>query len=558
MNEMRPLWHLNFGSPNSVLSGRTGRCDRVRPWIGSQAKAKAGRQLDGVNFLQQGSLFQECMMQVVLPKSWRARLARAGVTLGAIGCLAGNFVYGNDAVTLAEQAKQRLQNGTASAPAQTPAKSTYEIYQVSSLTNQDGAPIPATTYEAPAAPAAEAPADEPWGIKSFLPQGMQDKGYTIGGWTAVGVTLNPQGPRDGYNGPVTFQDQSNKLTLNQQYLFMEKATSTEDKDFDLGGRADIMYGTDARFTRAYGLEDSINGSQQQYLTALPQFYAEVAYKRTKTKIGHFYSPVGYFVVPTTGNFFNTLPYTFQYAEPFTHTGFLTTYQATDNLAIGGGLIRGWDNYDGRYADLLGRVAGHVGALGTLTYTFEDKSSLALVWVWSKEPTGIGSGDSRRDTSNRFLQTLVYQRALSDNVNYVFQSDYGQQSGVFDNFGGPSVGAKWYGVNQYLFYKQNDALTWGINFEWFRDEQGVRVGGFQPNFAPGNDGLGLSPANRYGYAGNFYQITMGPKWNVTPNFFVRPNLRFDWYSGKAATGALPFDDGTKGTQTLFATDFVLTY
>ena len=58
--------------------------------------------------------------------------------------------------------------------------------------------------------------------------------------------------------------------------------------------------------------------------ALPQFYAEVAYNDLKVKIGHFYAPVGYEVVPTTGNFFPSLPYTFQYGEPFTHTGVLAT------------------------------------------------------------------------------------------------------------------------------------------------------------------------------------------------------------------------------------------
>jgi len=28
--------------------------------------------------------------------------------------------------------------------------------------------------------------------------------------------------------------------------------------------------------------------------------------------------------------------------------------------------------------------------------------------------------------------------------------------------------KWYGLNQYLFYKVSDCMTYGIRAEWFRD------------------------------------------------------------------------------------------
>ena len=50
-------------------------------------------------------------------------------------------------------------------------------------------------------------------------------------------------------------------------------------------------------------------------------------------MGHFISPIGYFTVDTTQNFFNTIPYTYQYGEPFTHTGMLATWNATDNTGV---------------------------------------------------------------------------------------------------------------------------------------------------------------------------------------------------------------------------------
>ena len=88
-----------------------------------------------------------------------------------------------------------------------------------------------------------------------------------------------------------------------------------------------MYGTDYRFNTAAGLETrgyfqiaedrARSGSTAR---PSPQFYVEVAYNDLKVKVGHWYAPVGYEVVPTTGNFFPSLPYTFQYGEPFTMTG----------------------------------------------------------------------------------------------------------------------------------------------------------------------------------------------------------------------------------------------
>ena len=85
--------------------------------------------------------------------------------------------------------------------------------------------------------------------------------------------------------------------------------------------------------------------------------------------------------------------------------------------------------------------------------------------------------------------------------------------------------------------------------------------FLPNtFAvPGSQVRGLSTA-RSGYRGNFFQITLGPKWTPTKNVLIRPNLRFDWFDGEIdnAGGLKPFDDGLKNAQTIFATDFSILF
>ena len=403
--------------------------------------------------------------------------------------------------------------------------------------------------------AAEEPAEDPW-----EPATVDDEPFSINNWLAPkdswaannnikfggnfiqSYTFNFDSPNDKFNGPVTWTDRSNEYQLNQAYNWIEKSTSTEEKDWDIGGRADLLYGTNARFDTAGGLEDNINKGSGFYALAIPQFYGEIAYKSTKTKIGHYISPVGYNTVDSGANFFNTLPYTFQYGEPFTHTGTLTTWTVSDALSLGGGVTRGWDSFDRSNAN----TSPNLGYIGTANYKISDKTNVAYVNLWSNELNQGGT------YSSRYAQTFVLYHNFNDSLSYIFQSDFGTQDNALAN----GRSAQWYGINQYLFYKTSDKVTWGGNFEWFRDDGGFRVGGFLPTNAP-SPIRGLSPA-RSGFDGNFYQITVGPKWTPINNVMIRPNLRFDWSDTRNAAGLRPFDDGNKSHQTILGTDLVISY
>lgn len=378
-----------------------------------------------------------------------------------------------------------------------------------------------------------------------------DSKWKVGGWLTQSFTWNPSTPANRFNGPVTFTDRANEYQLNQAYTYIEGTTDTGGSGIDLGGRVDFLYGTDYRFTTQTGLEQNSDGTNNWngenhrfYGLAMPQFYAEVAINDLKTKIGHFYSPVGFFVVPATGNFFNTMPYTFQYGEPFTHTGFLSTYTITDDLTLGGGLIKGWDNFDNSFNP-------HVGFIDTQTWQINETSSLALVHTNSQEASASPTAGG---FSYRFLQTLVYSNQLTENLQYVLHSDYGHQ----ENATAAGRSAAWYGANQYLFYKVNDKLSLGFNFEWFRDLDGFRVANLT---APLANGSTRSAPLAGGWTGNFFQITTGPKIQLTDNIMIRPNARWDWYSGPRSINdgvSLPYDDGNKGTQFIFGTDVTVSF
>ena len=210
-------------------------------------------------------------------------------------------------------------------------------------------------HTGPTEPTAE-PIDEPTGALSAAglkindTKFMKDLGVTFGGWTQFGVTYNAGSPDNGFNGPVTFGDRANEFQLNQLYLFLQKAVATEGDAWSFGGRFDFMFGSDSIFTQAYGVPayDVNDGSVLKrntydlnflhhrvrfYDIALPQLYLE-AYvpigNGLNLKAGHFYTPVGYEVVTSPDNFFYSKPYTFQYGEPFTHTGLLGNYTFDKN------------------------------------------------------------------------------------------------------------------------------------------------------------------------------------------------------------------------------------
>jgi hypothetical protein len=317
-----------------------------------------------------------------------------------------------------------------------------------------------------------------------------------------------------------------------------------------------MFGTDYRFNTQSGLEtrgpiefqNPVISTQRFYGTAFTQFYGEYAIDNLKIKVGRWYAPVGYEVVMTNANFFPNLPYTFQYGEPFTMTGVVGTYAVNQNTSIVAGINHGWDDFDNQ-------ANPHASFVGGYNEKFSDGGALAIANTIGNEPNFYAP-----DTSFRYLQTNVYSRPLksiSDKLNYVVQSDFGTQ----DRATIQGKNAKWYGLNQYLFYKVSDCLSYGVRMEWFRDQDGYRVGGFLGT-VPSGGTRGLS-TDRTQYAGSFYEITLGANWKYSANTMVRPFVRFDWFSGTSGNPVAgnpnrPFDGGFGNSQSLLGLDVITLY
>lgn len=394
-----------------------------------------------------------------------------------------------------------------------------------------------TTCDTCCAPACD---EEP--VRLFEPH---CNGLSLTGWIDAGYGANAWNPASKFNGPVTFADRDNEFQMNQAYLVLEKGIDTGGCGWDFGGRVDVLYGTDARFTKSLGLELRRDGSDHWnshrfYQLALPQFYGEVGYNDLSVKVGHFYTIIGYESVMAPQNFFYTHAYTMQYGEPFTHTGGLATYQYSDTLQLLGGITNGWDAFDSVYTS--------VSFLGGAIWTSCDEAT-SVAFTFSTGNDDNGAGNDTDDV--RTVYSLVVQQKLNDCWSYVFQHDNGWQQ----NFQGSGQDAQWYGVNQYLFYKYNDCWKFGVRGEWFRDDDGARlvsqpVG--DPNVAAFYQANGV---NSNVVAGNYYEVSLGANYTPNANVVIRPEVRWDWSDG---TLAAPYNDYSRDSQFMGAVDVIVAF
>lgn len=340
---------------------------------------------------------------------------------------------------------------------------------------------------------------------------MKSLGVKFGGWTEIGFTGNPDDPKRS-NGPVTFNDGPNEFKLHQVYGFIEREVDTSANTINFGFRADLLYGTDARFSSASNFDVSILNSNGERQLVFPQVYVNAFLpigNGVTATVGHFYTLIGYEVVPSTGNFFFSHAYTMQYGEPFTHTGALLSYPVNDNVTITGGVVSGWDAFFQQPANFLGNVA----------YTTDDeRTSLTASLI-----TGDVETDGLSNQHNRTMYSLVLEHDITDKLHYVLQHDLGVEAKT--TFG---RAAQWYGVNQYLFYDILPNLSSGLRVEWFRDDDGVRVLG-------------------NGRGENFIGVTGGLNYTPIAGFTLRPEVRYD----RATKDNIAFDDGRDDDQILLS-------
>ncbi len=344
-------------------------------------------------------------------------------------------------------------------------------------------------------------------------------GIKIGGWTQFGYHSRASlaGAGVAEEVPDGFNTNPDKFNLHQQWFYVEREADGS-HGLDWGFRFDLMYGIDAQNTQAFGnnfgrwdyRNSFIHG---EYGWALPQAYLEMAYGDLSIIAGHFYTTIGYEVVPAPDNFFYSHAFTMNNSEPFTHTGLLATYDWTDRLTIFAGWTLGWDTGFDRF----GRGSNW---LGGFSYALTDAVEFTYMSTYGDFGRFLFQDNPPiRTGSDNYSHSIVLDVSITERLNYVFQSDYLDVTEIND-----VVTVETIGINQYLIYALNECWGFGARVEWYRAG------------APAV-GIPMTSVNA---------ATFGVNYRPHPNLVFRPEIKHEW---------VPAEDFE---QTIFGIDMVLTY
>lgn len=362
--------------------------------------------------------------------------------------------------------------------------------------------------------------------------------WFVDGWLSVGSFMNTHWPDGKDNRPLNFNDRNGEVVMNQLYLSFGRKVNTRMNRWDIGGRIDLLYGSDYFFTSSLGLEtrkthyasydgslqtmdpgEAVlhwnsndgkrrNGSAAVYGLSLPQAYAEVFApigNGVTIKAGHFYADMGLESAMSPHNFFYSHSYSFMYGSPITLTGLTASTKIGRQWTATAGFSQGWDVWDS--------PTGKLNGLFGLRWDSLDKCS-SLSFMLHTGENSLRSGD------NQTSYTLTYQRRLGSRWTYALEHTYGEEEngalldvGLFDEQRGR---ASWTSIAQYLTWQCSETLALGFRAEWFHDSGHSRVqkGIVNDFFAP------LSGQN-------YYELTLGANWKPTRYLTVRPEVRYDW-------------------------------
>jgi hypothetical protein len=376
---------------------------------------------------------------------------------------------------------------------------------------------------------------EPWSIMDRLP-GAKERGWQIGGWTSWGYQSGPDGAFTGngvfnneyYGGGFNNAYEWDHFINNQTGVFIGKTATVDDcNPIAFGGRAELIYGADGNEFQSFGNNPGTYDFDEDfnhgiYEWALPQLYAEVAAGNHSLKVGHFYTLLGYEVLPNTGQFFMSRQLTFYNSEPFTHTGALVASKVNDKLTLHNGYVLGMDT---GFDQFNNSSAYHGGFI----YNFNDCTSLTNMLVWGN----LGwRGDG-------FINSTILTHKWTDKLQSVHQFDVMETNLTIQpfpiipftrpvNFAVDGIAGDSIGQINYLFYDVNPRTKLGLRQEWYKAD-----------------------------SVSYYTLTYGVNVKPMANLVVRPEVRHMWSPSANNTFFQP-GRGDLFNQTVFGIDAVLSF
>ncbi len=350
----------------------------------------------------------------------------------------------------------------------------------------------------PAAAAAKATPWEAW-IGAVKFSGFASASYLYNFNRPSALTAAPIGGATDYTRGRSFDGAHNEFALNKLKLALEKPVDYSATNWDVGFRADLIFGQDAALIQSGGLALGSHGD-------LEQLYVTVNVpigRGLQVSAGKWVTLMGVEVIEETANPNWSEGNQFLFVENFTGTGLQLSYKWSDKIDTQFRVYNGWD--------VVKDNNNALSYMGRIGFAPDDKTSIGLVGYGGPEQAG-NSGAWRKGVN------LVVSRKITTKLTAWVQGDYGQedQSAALPI---PTKDAEWWAGGLWVTYDFTDKIGLALRGDYLKDKDGARTSG-APLTAP-------FPANT---GQDLTGLTLTLNLKPYKNLQVRPEVRWDHSSG----------------------------
>ncbi len=383
---------------------------------------------------------------------------------------------------------------------------------------------------------------------------LSDAGIQIYGWFNGGfnVSNNTRAAKGG-NSPVGYIYNANTVSLDQAALYIERVPNTVQREhIDWGFRVTGIYGTNYRYTTAYGLfSRQYLGRNNQNGFDIPMAYGELYVpwigEGTVFRLGRYISLPDIEAQLAINNYMYTHSFTYNF-DNYTQTGLQATTQLSRNWIVQYGITTGTDTLTFNTRRDPGAQPSFTGCL-----RWTNDSSNDSVYGCAN---GINNG--RWGYNNLQQYVLTYYHRFNPRWHIAWENLYMYQrrvanvaftGGSYENTpffnirrNAPnqalcgrteeqSCTAAAFGSVAYLNYRVNDSNNISIRAEYYHDMQGQRTG------------------TRTRYA----NLAIGLQHFLTPSIILRPEI--GTYN---ALDRRAFDGQTRRSAVIAAADIIFRF
>jgi hypothetical protein len=295
-----------------------------------------------------------------------------------------------------------------------------------------------------------------------------------------GYTFNFRNPDSGTSEQRIFDQKANSFLIDLAQIQFAKEAPVG----GLGYKLKVSFGETVKFIHSAGLGEP---NDVVDLTEAYVDYVAPLGSGLKLQFGKFVTYHGAEVIEARDDFNYSRSFLFNYAIPFTHTGFTAGYTFSPAFSANLYVVNGWDvtkdNNKGK--------------------TFGTSFILTPIEPFTMN-IGLMYGPEQTDNSThyRFLFDWVGTFKATKNLTFVVNTDFANEAKDPLN---SNRNSRWYGVAGYAKYDFTDFFSTSIRAEYFDDKDGVRTG----------------------IAQKLKEITITPEFKIVKNLILRPEYRHDW-------------------------------